>query len=293
VVFVADDEARRGTLSGRRGAWVAIGLVCLAGLAAAGIAVTRNRARTAAETRTKVLTREVQYRQRLFAEIQPVTLANCKLERFGETHDCGYLLCGNLLGDVKSAYSYGITGYDPWGCDVSTRLGVQVHQYDCFNLTRPRCPRGKTVFHEECIGAGQRTEDGRPFDTLENQVRKNGDAGKQLVVKMDVEGAEWESFLGLADDQLRRIDQLAVEFHGIDEGRFIAAMSKLKESFYIANLHWNNFGCDSAHAPFSSWAYEVLLVSKRIGVPDPGKPVVRSALDRPNNPALPDCQASP
>ena len=79
---------------------------------------------------------------------------------------------------------------------------------------------------------------------------------------------------------------MAVEFHGVDEGRFILAISKLKEYFYIANLHWNNFGCDGGTAPFHSWAYELLLVNKRIGVPDPAKPVVPSLLDRPNNPEL-------
>ena len=69
-----------------------------------------------------------QRRQMLFAEIQPVRLANCELERFGEKADGGYLLCGNLLGEAGSAYSYGISGYDGWGCDVSTRLDVRVHQ---------------------------------------------------------------------------------------------------------------------------------------------------------------------
>ena len=146
------------------------------------------------------------------------------------------------------------------------------------------------MFHEECIGDSQRVEEGRQFDTLENQVRKNGDAGSQLVVKMDVEGAEWESFLGASPDQLQRIDQMAVEFHGVDEARFILAISKLKEYFYIANLHWNNFGCDTRTKPFQSWAYELLFVNKRLGVPDPAKPVVPSLLDRPNNRELPDCQ---
>ena len=274
----------------RRGAWIAIGLLCVAGLAAVGVVTTRSRHRPA-ERRPPVLTRQAQHRERLFAEIQPVTLANCELQRFGEPHDGGYLLCGNLLGDVKAAYSYGISGYDQWGCDVSRRLKVRVHQYDCFNLTRPRCPRGKMVFHEECIGDSRRVEDGRPFDTFENQVQSNGDVGRQLVVKMDVEGSEWESFVGASDALLERIDQMAVEFHGVDEGRFIVAMSRLKEHFYIANLHWNNFGCNAGIAPFQAWAYELLLVNKRIGVPDTAKPVTRSLLDRPNNPELPDCQA--
>ena len=34
--------------------------------------------------------------QALFKAVQPVALTNCRLERFGETHDGGYLMCGNL-----------------------------------------------------------------------------------------------------------------------------------------------------------------------------------------------------
>ena len=37
--------------------------------------------------------------------MQPVPLANCTLERFGEKHDGGYLLCSNLLKDVSAGYS--------------------------------------------------------------------------------------------------------------------------------------------------------------------------------------------
>ena len=32
----------------------------------------------------------------------------------------------STVGGVKAAYSYGISGYDQWGCDVSTRLAVPV-----------------------------------------------------------------------------------------------------------------------------------------------------------------------
>src|SRR5919108_1202396 len=55
-------------------------------------------------------TEEQRIRDRLFELLQPVTITNCRLERFGEANDGGYLLCGNLLRDVKSGYSYGISG---------------------------------------------------------------------------------------------------------------------------------------------------------------------------------------
>ena len=55
-------------------------------------------------------------------------------------------LCANLLGDVKSAYSYGISGYDQWGCDVSTRLRVPVHQYRLLQSDASELLNGETGF---------------------------------------------------------------------------------------------------------------------------------------------------
>src|SRR5262245_1954421 len=61
-------------------------------------------------------------RQQLFAELTPVTLRNCRLKRYGEPHDGGYLMCENLMGAATASYSYGIDGRDDWGCDVSRQL---------------------------------------------------------------------------------------------------------------------------------------------------------------------------
>jgi len=234
-----------------------------------------------------------QARAVLLAELQPVKLRNCELARFGEKNDGGYLLCGNLLTGVESAYSYGISGYDGWGCDVSTRLSVPVHQYDCFNTTQPSCPSGRPVFHAECV-AGKRSNDeqGRLFDSLQSQFVRNGDGAKRLVVKMDVEGAEWDSILQTPDEVLARIDQLVFEFHGVsDTARYLEVIAKLKRSFEIVHLHFNNYACVGAGAPFPAWAYEVTLVSKRLAEVDPaGKVALPAALDAPNLPTAHDCQ---
>ncbi len=228
----------------------------------------------------------------LLTELQPVSLANCTLQRFGEPNDGGYLLCGNLLGGVKAGYSYGISGYDGWGCEISTRLNITVHQYDCFDLAEPVCKGGHTVFHGECVGGAASTDrNGRVFDTPEHQFARNGDRGKPLVMKMDVEGAEWDTFLASPDAVFEQIDQLAVEFHGSGEARFTEAVRKLKRFFYVANLHFNNYSCDDRYAPLPSWAFEVLFVSKRLAKPDPsGGPAAPSPLNAPNNPNVPDCQ---
>ena len=243
------------------------------------------------ETATPAEREQRDARQRLFDELRPVALRTCRLERFGEPHDGGYLMCANLLGAAQSGYSYGISGYDKWGCDISIRRSIPVHQYDCFDVTRPACPSGVTIFHEECVGPTGKTEEGRLFDTIAGQIAKNGDSGKTIVLKIDVEGAEWDSFAATPDDVLQRIDQLAVEFHLVQDAKFLDVVRRLKRFFHVAHVHFNNNSCQDDLQPFPAWAYEALFVNKRLDTVDP----TRSAaglhpLDAPNNPKWVDCQ---
>jgi hypothetical protein len=233
-------------------------------------------------------------RWRLFSELQPVQLKNCALKRYGLGIDEGYLLCDNLLKNTRVVYSYGIDGRDGLGCEISTKLRVPVHQYDCFNLTRPVCETGSAIFHEECVaGATERDASGRLFDTIENQIIKNNDAGKTLLLKMDIEGAEWESLAATSDETLQNVDQIAMEFHKQqDKLKYIDLIQKLKTNFYIAHIHFNNFACTRGlDMPFPSFAVQVLMVNKKVGILDEGKrPVLPNPLDEKDNPKAPDCQ---
>jgi hypothetical protein len=241
----------------------------------------------------------VQQRQALFDALQPVALANCQLERFGEAHDGGYLMCSNLLGGVQSGYSYGIGGYDKWGCDISTKFNLTVHQYDCFDTRQPGCFFGETVFHAECVGDTTNRVEGRAFDTIPNQFARNGDSSKRIVLKIDVEGAEWDSFLSVPDATLEQVDQMAVEFHWTEDEQFhwvqdekhLRVVSRLKQFFHIAHVHFNNASCIGDLEPFPTSAYEVLFVSKRLAVVDPSRKADSlHPLDARNNPSLADCQ---
>ncbi|HJX81108.1 MAG TPA: hypothetical protein VJ248_03655, partial [Candidatus Udaeobacter sp.] len=144
-------------------------------------------------------------REEILAELQPVALKNCTLKRFGGANDGGYLMCENLIEPLDAAYSYGVGSNDDWGCDVSRRYHVPVHQYDCFDPARPTCDGGTFVFHNECVGDRTGNRESRFFDTLENQIRKNGDTGRRLIIKMDIEGAEWDSFFATPDALLASI----------------------------------------------------------------------------------------
>ena len=260
--------------------------------------------------------------QTLFDELAPSPLRNCVLKRFGNADDGGYVLCDNLMPDVQVAYSYGIGGDDAWGCDVSRQYHLRVHQYDCFDVRQPSCPGGAFLFHEECIAATRKTADGHRYDSLSGQITNNGDRDQRLVVKMDVEGAEWDSLLSTPADVLNRIDQLVIELHftgpplprvertfrrhfamgpiqsedaGIARAyaaTYLAVVRKLKAQFYVVSVHANNFSCEPDLFPFTAWANEVLFVNKRIGIlaRDASPAVPARHPEAPNVPSAPDCQ---
>lgn len=278
----------------RRLKWVVAGvlLVTIALVARNQYKVATNRAKRAAELdaalRDPVLRAQ---RVALLAELQPVTLSNCTLARVGGVHDGGYLMCRNLMTGTETAYSYGIGTEDGWGCEVSTAHKVPVHQYDCFSPITLRCDGGIFKLNAECVGPRTETIDGRPFDTIANQMAKNGDTGKKMVVKMDIEGGEWQTILGTPDEILAGIDQMPMELHGLHEPEVLDALRKLKRHFHLLSVHFNNFSCGGA-SPLPARAYQVLFVNKRIGVvgaPPPGSPTPESLM-APDDPTRPDCQ---
>jgi hypothetical protein len=261
---------------------IRVALVVIA-LAAAGAIAVGDVARRAASRKL---------REAILAELQPVALKNCTLKRFGSANDGGYLMCENLIEPLDAAYSYGVGPNDDWACEVSRRYHVPVHQYDCFDPARPTCNGGTFAFHDECVGNRSSYSDSRLFDTLENQITKNGDTGRRLIIKMDIEGAEWDSLLAAPDELLASIPQIAMEMHGFDDLKIVEALRKLKQNFYPVNLHFNNWSCTPKAAPLPAWAYQVLWVNKRVGVLDPGAPfpAPMSPLNAPDSPTWHDCQ---
>ena len=239
--------------------------------------------------------RDRDVREALYAALAPTQITNCTLQRFGGPNDGGYLMCGNLLKPAQAVYSYGIGGEDAWGCDVAGTLNLPLHQYDCFNTAAPRCS-GAAVpqFHAECVGPERATVEGRAFDTLANQIDKNGDTGKRLILKMDVEGTEWQSLVTAPDHVLNAIDQLAIEFHRVEDRAYLDTAARLNEFFYVAHVHHNNYECRPGFEPFAGPVFEALLVNKRMAVSNPWVDARGpSPLDAPNNPAVADCQAPP
>jgi len=138
--------------------------------------------------------------------------------RQGSERDGGYVMCEELLPTVTAAYSFGIEARDDWGAEMSTQLGVQVHQFDCFTTEKPPCPEGKVCnfnFNPQCVGEQiNKTDTEHHFIGFRELLEARGDdrenGSGSLLMKMDVEGSEWAIF---ADDDNRAFLKLFFTDH--------------------------------------------------------------------------------
>ena len=164
-----------------------------------------------------------------------------KLVRVGNTDDGGYVMMDDFhRGGI--AYSFGISQDVTWDCDMAER-GYDVFMYD---HTIDALPEERPAFHFFRKGiAGKAVPPN--LDTLAHYVAQNHHAGKKhMILKMDVEGAEWDSLLACSDDLLRSFDQIVLELHDMviheDGEKRLEVLRKLNQTHAVVHVHANNWG---------------------------------------------------
>lgn len=121
---------------------------------------------------------------------------------------------------------------------------------------------------------------------------------KPIILKIDVEGAEWPGLRSLPLEYLDNIDQILMEVH-LNFGAIKYSnvwgnadiLRSIGEKFVSVNLHMNNYGCN--HIPnriYPSDAIEVSLVNKKlITIHKNTTSYALHPKNTPNSPR-PDCQ---
>ena len=185
-------------------------------------------------------------------------------------------MCLNLIENPGAAYSYGVGANDEWGCSISTRYRIPVHQYDCYDPARPACATGEFVFHNECVAHRRETVDAYEFDTLASQIARNGDTGKRLIVKIDVEGGEPDPLLATPDAFGRHRsapDGAASPQGGLRRrpGEVPARNRKAQAELSCGQPPFQQQHVLAGRGPFPGWVFQLLLVNTRVGVLDPAR----------------------
>ncbi len=163
-------------------------------------------------------------------EFHPFDVDGYSKKRYGRDEDGGYVILDASLG-ATHILGYGVDKDVSFENQLTEAWSINAHVFDHTIDEIP--PTGAAVTYiKEGIGA----KDEDPLYTLETHVKRYVPDGSNFVLKMDVEGAEWD-VLRTAD--LSRVSQLIVEFHELQEDHS-DVIKKINEMFYLVHIHGNN-----------------------------------------------------
>jgi len=103
------------------------------------------------------------------------------------------------------------------------------------------------VFHNECVDNRSGHTGARISSTRWKTDQEERRPGRRLIIKMDIEGAEWDRYSqprGVLASILR--SRWRARF---DDPKIVEVLRKLKRNFYLVNLHFNNWSCTPKAAP--------------------------------------------
>ena len=211
----------------------------------------------------------------------------------GSAADGHYVLLDSFKKD-QIVYSFGINNDVSFDWAVADR-GCQVFMYDHTINNLPRTRESFNFFKE---GVAGEKSSSLPLDTLENYIKRNGHSSKSgMILKMDVEGAEWEALCATSSKVLKQFDQIVLEFHGLikacniyDIQKRFAIFEKLNKTHQLVHLHGNNTGhvVQLCGATFPD-VIEVTYVNKaRYKTFEDKNILLPTSLDLPNDKNRPD-----
>jgi hypothetical protein len=121
--------------------------------------------------------------------------------------------------------------------DELAKRGIDVYMYD---HTISSLPYNNSKFHWSKIGICASNERTQDLKTLEDLMKENGHISeKNMILKIDVEGAEWNSLNELNEDILRQFKYIAIEYHFIEPSKeelyynVIKKIHRSHQAFYL------------------------------------------------------------
>ena len=141
------------------------------------------------------------------------------------------------------AYSFGISDDVAWDTDMAQR-GYDIYMYD---PTIQELPYQQPKFHFCCAGISDGKTAAPNCHPLEYFLHENRhEAVRHMILKMDVEGAEWGFLSETKPSTLEMFDQIVFELHELiadgNTEQKLQALDKLNTTHQLVHLHPNNFG---------------------------------------------------
>jgi len=165
-----------------------------------------------------------------------------RLVRLGPGGDGGYLVPDDLVG-IQACFSPGVSNVSGFEMDCA-KLGMQVFLADK-SVDRPAAEHEMFHFTKKFVGATSNDD----FMTLDEWVTSSlPETGTDLLLQIDIEGAEYEAFLSASDSLMRRFRIIVAEFHDLDQlwsrpffGLAGRVFDKILQTHACVHLHPNNY----------------------------------------------------
>lgn len=176
----------------------------------------------------------------LIRSLQPVD-AGYTLFRAGPDGDGGYLIPDDLEG-IAYAFSPGVSNESGFEADMADR-GMRVFMADG-SVDAPAETNDRFVFEKKFIG-GFATPACTTLDAWKQA--SIGEEGGDLLLQMDIEGAEFETLLNASDELLGQFRIMVIEFHYLhqlwNKPWFLLVkrvFEKLLATHTVVHIHPNN-----------------------------------------------------
>ena len=178
--------------------------------------------------------------KRFIKKFRPKSVGK-ELIRLGGKGDGGYLLPDDLSG-ISSCFSPGVDITSTFEEELAEKYGINSFMID-FSVEKP--PIENKLFHFDKKFLGSKNDD--KFIRLEDWVKNNTNDNSDLLLQMDIEGAEYEVIIDTPREIFKKFRIMAIEFHFLDvvfnKNAFKiveAIFDKLSYDFTVAHIHPNN-----------------------------------------------------
>jgi hypothetical protein len=169
-------------------------------------------------------------------------VSSVPLQRFGPKGDGGYLVPDDFDG-IVACFSPGVSDVAGFELELAER-GIPCYLIDASVKDTPE--KHENIFFERLF-LGPKS-DGKRFISLPDWVQEKAPGKGDLLLQIDIEGAEYEALLATPADMLKRFRLIVLELHDLDfimtnkysAVGFEAFLKHMTSEFYVVHIHPNN-----------------------------------------------------
>lgn len=171
----------------------------------------------------------------LLSLLTPWEIPGVNKIRLGPNHDGGYVILDYQLEKIEAVFSYGVGTTWDFELELADYTGAVISMYD-HTINQVDTGHPLVTHYREGVAAVNLP----PFKTIADHVGSL--VGHRLFLKMDIEGAEYETLGTSPDEIIRSFDQIVMEVHWINHPtvKSLQLLSRLNRTHALVHIHGTN-----------------------------------------------------